>query len=102
MSPEEGARHWYDTVFAPILEILQANGALRLLASMTDADRFLLFRRGLDGPMDTDWRIPAWAIEGGMANVRGSERRRGMRDRLGPLKRTDRPVELLSQEPRDP
>jgi hypothetical protein len=100
VSPEEGARHWYDTIFAPILEILEANGALRLLESMTDADRFLLFRRGLDGPMDLDWRIPAWAIEDGLANVRG--RRRGVRVRLGPLSRSgDRRAELLRQEPRD-
>ena len=42
VSPEEGARHWYDTIFAPILEILEANVALRLLGTMTDADRFLL------------------------------------------------------------
>jgi hypothetical protein len=97
VSPEEGARHWHDTVFAPILEILEQHGALRLLETMTDADRFLLFRRGLDGPMDRDWRIPAWAIEGGLANVRG--RPHGVRRRLGTLTRGgDRPVELLPQE----
>jgi len=98
--PEEGARHWYDTVFAPILEILEANGALRLLETMTDGDRFLLFRRGLDGPMDRDWRIPAWAIEGGLANVRG--RPRGVRGRLGTMTRGgERAPELLEPEPRD-
>jgi len=100
VSPEEGARHWYDTVFAPILEILEANGALRLLETMTDGDRFLLFRRGLDGPMDRDWRIPAWAIEGGLANVRG--RPRGVRGRLGTMTRGgERAPELLEPEPRD-
>jgi hypothetical protein len=31
VSPEEGARHWYDTVFAPILGILESNFALRPL-----------------------------------------------------------------------
>ena len=67
---------------------------------MTDADRFLLFRRGLDGPMDQDWQIPGWAIEGGLANVRG--RPTGVRGRIGTLKRgADRPVELLPQEPTD-
>jgi hypothetical protein len=103
VSPEEGARHWYDTVFAPILEILEAHGALRLLDSMTDADRFLLFRRGLDGPMDRDWQIPAWAIDGGLANVKGRARRSTVRGRLGTLGRgTERPAELLPQEPHDP
>src|SRR5262249_40872987 len=71
VSPEEGARHWYDTVFAAILQILETHAPLRLLETMTDADRFLLFRRGLDGPMDPGWRVPAWAVEGGLANVQG-------------------------------
>jgi hypothetical protein len=103
VSPEKGALHWYDTVFAPILGILESNGALRLLETMTDADRFLLFRRGLDGPMDRDWQIPAWAVEGGLANVRGRRRRGGVRGRLASLARTaERPAELLPQEPRDP
>jgi hypothetical protein len=102
VSPEEGASHWYDTVFAPILGILETNGALRLLETMTDADRFLLFRRGLDGPMDRDWQIPAWAVEGGLANVRGRSQKRGVRGRLASLARTaERPAELLPQEPRD-
>ncbi len=69
---------------------------------MTDADRFLLFRRGIDGPMDRDWRIPAWAIEGGLANVRGRGARAGVRGRITSLTRTsDGPVELLEPEPRD-
>lgn len=103
VSPEEGARHWYDTVFRPILDILEANDALRLLETMTDADRFLLFRRGLDGPMDQDWRIPAWAVEGGLANVRGRDLRRGVRSRLPslPKRAVDRPAELLPLESGD-
>lgn len=103
VSPEEGARHWYDTVFRPILDILEANDALRLLETMTDADRFLLFRRGLDGPMDQDWRIPAWAVEGGLANVRGRDLRHGVRSRLPslPKRAVDRPAELLPLESGD-
>ncbi|HSL75413.1 MAG TPA: hypothetical protein VK867_00595 [Candidatus Limnocylindrales bacterium] len=103
VSPEEGARHWYDTVFVPIREILAANDALRLLETMTDADRFLLFRRGLDGPMDRDWRIPEWAVQTGLANVRGRNRPRGVRSRLPTLARRagDRPAELLPLEPGD-
>ena len=102
VSPEEGARHWYETVFAPILEIVETNGALKLLETMTDADRFLLFRRGLDGPMDHDWRIPAWAVESGLANVRGRERRTGVRGRISSIARTSgHPVELLEPEPKD-
>ena len=102
VSPDEGARHWYDTVFVAILDILETNGALRLLETLTDADRFLLFRRGLDGPMDQDWRIPAWAVEGGLANVRGRGRPGGVRGRLSSLSRSgDRPPELLQPEARN-
>jgi hypothetical protein len=101
VDPEEGARHWYETVFAPIVEIVDASGALRLLESMTDADRFLLFRRGLDGPMDHEWRVPAWAVEGGLANVRAGAGK-GVRGRLSSLTRHgERPVELLPPEPTD-
>jgi hypothetical protein len=102
VSPEEGALHWHDTVFAPIIEILGAHAPLRLLETMTDADRFLLFRRGLDGPMDPDWRIPTSAVESGLANVRGRADRGGVRGRLSSLARpTEQPAQLLPLEPGD-
>jgi hypothetical protein len=58
VSPEEGALHWCETVFEPILELIDSTGMCRLLESMTEADRFLLFRRGIDVPMLPGWRIP--------------------------------------------
>jgi hypothetical protein len=98
--PEEGARHWNDTVFEPILAVLETNGALRLLSSMTEADRFLLFRRGIDGPMDPGWRIPAAAVERGLVNVQ--RRRGGVRVRLGSLQPSkERSAELLPDESDD-
>ena len=51
LAPEEGARHWYETVFEPVMKTIETCGGDRLLASMTDADRFLLFRRGIDVSM---------------------------------------------------
>jgi hypothetical protein len=95
---EEGALHWYETVFEPVLELIESTGMCRLLESMTEADRFLLFRRGIDVPMLPGWRIPPVAAELGMENVRG--RRRGWSSRLGSLSRSgERPPELLPQEP---
>jgi hypothetical protein len=67
--PEEGALHWYETVFVPILELIESTGMCRLLESMTEADRFLLFRRGIDVPMLPGWRIPPVAAEHGMKNI---------------------------------
>jgi hypothetical protein len=69
LTPEEGARHWYDKVFKPVLEIIESTDASRLLGPTTDADRYLIFRRGIEVPMHWDWRIPAAAAERGIANV---------------------------------
>jgi hypothetical protein len=96
---EEGARHWYDTVFAPVMDIIEAVGGDHLLGSMTDADRFLLFRRGIDVSMGHDWSLPPRIVEVGTENVR-AEGHRGWRGRLGSPSRvsTKRRVPLLPDE----
>jgi hypothetical protein len=98
LGSEEGARHWYDTVFAPVMDIIDGIDGDRLLGSMTDADRFLLFRRGIDASMGHDWSIPPRIIERGMENVRAG--RRGWRGRLAPTSRiaARRRVPLLPAE----
>jgi hypothetical protein len=96
--PEEGALHWYETVFVPVLELIESTGMCELLESLTEADRFLLFRRGIDVPMLPGWRLPPVAAELGVENVRG--RRRGLSARLGSLSRSgEQPPELLPHEP---
>jgi hypothetical protein len=65
----EGALHWYETVFVPILELIASTNACLLLDSMTEADKFLMFRRGIDVPMEPGWRIPRAAAERGIENV---------------------------------
>jgi hypothetical protein len=102
LAPEEGARHWYETVFEPVMQIIETCGGDRLLASMTDADRFLLFRRGIDVSMGHDWSIPDRAIEVGTKNVQAG--RRGLRGRLGSPSRpsTRRQVPLLPDEEEPP
>ncbi len=69
VSASEGALHWYETVFVPIMELIQSTGLGQLLESMTEGDRFLLFRRGIDVPMLPGWRIPRAAAERGMENI---------------------------------
>jgi hypothetical protein len=106
LSPEEGARHWHDTVFEPVMAIIEDIGGDRLLGSMTDADRFLLFRRGIDVSMGHDWSIPPRIVELGTENVRAKGQRR-WRGRLGSASRisTRRPVRLLPDAdapPEDP
>jgi hypothetical protein len=98
LSREEGARHWIETVFRPVLVIADASAASRLLASTTAADRFLLFRRGFDAAMDTDWRIPEAHVERGIANLAEQTpgRLASRVPRLG--RRTARRAELLPSE----
>jgi hypothetical protein len=102
LGPEEGARHWYDTVFKPVMDVIENVGSDRLLSSMTDADRFLLFRRGIDVSMGHDWSIPQRAIDVGTENVR-SRARRGWPNRLRPTPRssTRRGAPLLPHEAAD-
>ncbi len=97
VSREEGARHWFDTVFLPIVDIAETTPGLQRLASMTASDRFLLFRRGIYGPMAHGWQIPPAAIERGRANLEEQDRGRGIHL---PIRRraTPRPVDLLPEE----
>ena len=98
VSPEEGALHWCETVFEPILELIDSTGMCRLLESMTEADRFLLFRRGIDVPMLPGWRIPEAAVERGMENIDRTQA--GRSKRLVSLGRRPKAsqVPLLRQE----
>jgi hypothetical protein len=103
--PEEGALHWYETVFVPILDLIESTGTSRLLESMTDGDRFLLFRRGIDVPMEPGWKIPQAAVDIGLRNVsaedQASRTRRLPRPSLA--RRTDGPATtLLTEEPDRP
>ena len=105
LSPEEGARHWYETVFKPVLDIVEKAGSFRLLESTTDADRFLLFRRGITGPMAWGWRIPQAAVERGVANIASTDRK-GWTGLLPPIPRRStrrRPaVPVEADEEHDP
>jgi hypothetical protein len=97
---EEGARHWYETVFLPILELIESTGMCQLLESMTEADRFLLFRRGIDVPMLPGWRIPQVAAEHGIKNITEGAQV-GWSSRLASLPRRQkaRDAALLPEEP---
>jgi hypothetical protein len=97
VAPEEGALHWYETVFVPILGLVESTGASRLLASMTDADRFLLFRRGIDVPMEPGWKIPKAAAERGLQNVSAESRATRGRRLPSLSRRPDAPTTLLPE-----
>lgn len=75
VAPPEAARHWYEMVFAPVAEVVRREGFDRVLASCSDAEIFLLLRRGANGTMDPGWQMPDWFVEHARGNVRRSEPR---------------------------
>jgi hypothetical protein len=72
VAAEEAAAHWLELVFRPAVGLARSTECARLLDSATDADLFLLFRRGISGPMDPGWQVPASAVERGMENLRAA------------------------------
>src|SRR3954451_568898 len=99
LSREEGARHWFEAVYQQVLTVAESTAASGLLESTTAGDRYLLFRKGFDAPMDVGWRIPSAAVERGLANLEEQTPGR-LRGRLPNLVRRGgrRPVELLATE----
>jgi hypothetical protein len=72
VSAREAAAHWLEVVYRPVVGIARSTECARLLDSATDADLFLLFRRGISGPMDPGWGVPASAVQRGLENLRAA------------------------------
>ncbi len=71
--PADAAGHWYERVYLPVVQIARDAGVARLLDSCTDAELFLLTRRGITEPMEPGWTVPASALERGTRNARAAE-----------------------------
>lgn len=59
VDPVAAAGHWHETVFVEVLAVARRAGIDRLLASCSDAELFLIVRRGFGEPMDPGWQVPA-------------------------------------------
>jgi hypothetical protein len=70
--PQEGARHWYDFVYRPVVKIALDSGTGRLLSSSTEAELFLLLRSGSRGPMNPGWQIPPAFVEKSVERLRAN------------------------------
>jgi hypothetical protein len=68
--PPEAARHWYDLVYRPVVRIALDSGVGALFTSSSEAELFLLLRRGSRGRMDPGWRIPDAFVEASRARLR--------------------------------
>jgi hypothetical protein len=74
VSRPEAARHWYEFIFLPCMDIAQGANVAGLLTSLTDADLFLLLRRGITDAMDQDWHIPDAAAAKARRNLQRANR----------------------------
>jgi hypothetical protein len=70
----DAARHWYEVIFVPCMEIAESANVTGLLSSLTNADLFLLLRRGITDPMEHGWRIPDAAAAQARRNLRQASR----------------------------
>jgi hypothetical protein len=68
----DAAAHWHETIFRPVVGMARTTGLGGPLSSSTDADLFLLFRRGITSPMGPGWTIPRHALEHGQANLQAA------------------------------
>ena len=98
----EAAAHWLSVVFRPAVAIARSSSGARLLDSATDADLFLIFRRGVTEPMDPGWQVPASIASRGAENVRAAAPSGlgRVRSALG-RGRGRRAAKFLEDEPRD-
>ena len=72
----EGAKHWYDFVYRPVVKIAMDSGVATLLSSSTEADLFLMVRSGSRGPMEHDWQISPAFVEKSQDRLRAAAPRR--------------------------
>lgn len=75
VSQVEAAGHWYNVVFAPSIQLARDAGIPRLLSSCSEAELFLVLRRGINQPFDPGWQIPEKAAVRGRRNLVAAEPR---------------------------
>jgi hypothetical protein len=68
----EAAAHWYEFVFRPATEAAREASFDRLLESLTDADRFLIMRRGNRVPFGPNWEMPEAGMDRSLRNLRAA------------------------------
>ena len=74
VSRAEAARHWYEVIFLPCMEIAESANVASLLSSLTNADLFLLLRRGITAAMEQGWQIPDAAAAQARRNLQRANR----------------------------
>jgi hypothetical protein len=68
------ARHWYEHVFTAVVAVAKSSGLSRVVSTTTDAELFLLVRRGYLERVDpSTWEIPQSFPAHGLANLRRAE-----------------------------
>ena len=73
IDPVDAARHWHRHVFAPAVALAKESRLHWVLHSCTEAELFLVLRRGAQETMGGDWAMPDAFAERAQANLRRSE-----------------------------
>jgi hypothetical protein len=74
VDPVDAARHWHDHVFTAVVEVAKRSGLSRVLSSCTDAELFLMVRRGFVDRVDpSTWAIPDSFPAHGFEQLRRAE-----------------------------
>ena len=74
VDPAEGARHWYDYVYAPFIALAKESRLDWVLSSSTEPELYLLLRRGINYErLDHVWQIPDTLSDRAAANLRAAE-----------------------------
>ena len=74
VDPVDAARHWYEHVFTAVVAVAKRAGLPRVVSTTTDAELFLLVRRGfLDRVDPSTWAIPDSFPAHGFENLRRAE-----------------------------
>jgi hypothetical protein len=99
VSLTESARHWYDVVYRPAVDLGKGSGIGRVLSSCSDAELFLVLRRGADEEMGPSWEMPPAFAERALGNIRAAAPGR-LESALAPVTRRRRRIATVL-EPSD-
>jgi hypothetical protein len=94
----EAAAHWYEFVFRPAAEAAREAGYDRLLATLTDADRFLVMRHGNRAAFGRNWEMPTAGMDRSLQNLRAATPSLVSSAASRISRRRRRPPGLLSEE----
>jgi hypothetical protein len=101
VDPAVAAAHWYETVFVPATQAAREAGYDRVLETCTDAERFLIMRRGNRAPFGRNWDFPVAIGERSFKNLRAATPTKAAAAAARLTRRPKRQPDLVREEDKD-